>query len=143
MILCDANVLLYAYDSGCEQHSDCRDWFTAALNGAEQVGLPWQSLLAFVRIATNTRAYSRPMTSTRACALVDSWMNRPQVCIPGPGERYWAILQAQVRAARVSGPLMTDAALAALAIELGAALCTTDRDFRRFEGLKLIDPTRP
>jgi toxin-antitoxin system PIN domain toxin len=141
MIVCDANALLYAYDARSALHEPCRKWLVLALNGTEQVGLPWQSLLAFVRIATNARAYVRPMTGAQACAVVSSWLERPQVCIPSPGERYWAILQAQMQAARVTGPMVSDAALAALALEQGATLCTTDRDFRRFDGLKLYDPT--
>ena len=56
MILCDANVLLYAYDSHSRAHARCRDWLVGALNGSEQIGLPWQTLWAFMRIATNPRA---------------------------------------------------------------------------------------
>jgi len=140
MILCDANVLLYAYDSHAQQHLRCRDWFVQRLNGAEPIGLPWQTLLAFVRIATNARVYAHPLTTDSACRLVAAWLGRPQACIPAPGERYWSILQTQLTESRVAGPMVTDAALAALAMELGATLCTTDRDFRRFDGLKLFDP---
>jgi len=141
MIVCDVNVLLYAYDAQSTLHEPCRKWLGLALNGTEQVGLPWQSLLGFVRIATNARAYLRPMTGAQACAVVSAWLERPQVSIPSPGERYWGILQAQLQVARATGPMVSDAALAALAIEQGATLCTTDRDFRRFDGLKLYDPT--
>jgi len=140
MILCDANVLLYAYDSHSRAHARCRDWLVGALNGSEQIGLPWQTLWAFMRIATNPRAFQRPLTTERACALVDTWLARPQVVVPAPAERYWQILQSQLRDGQVSGPLVSDAALAALTIECGATLCTTDRDFRRFDALKLIDP---
>ena len=141
MIVCDANVLLYAYDSHSELHAPCRDWLTRALNGSEPVGLPWQTLQAFLRIATNKRVYQLPLATIDACAIVSSWLSRSQVVVPHPGEQYWRILQSQLTAARVSGPLVSDAALAALAIEQGASLCTTDRDFRRFDGLKLVDPT--
>ena len=141
MIVCDVNVLLYAYDPRSTLHEPCRKWLGRVLNGAEQLGLPWQSLWGFVRIATHARAYVRPMTGAQACAVVNSWLERPQVCIPSPGERYWGILQGQLQAARATGPMVSDAALAALAIEQGATLCTTDRDFRRFDGLKLYDPT--
>jgi uncharacterized protein len=141
MIVCDANVLLYAYDSRSVQHAPCRDWFAKALSGAESIGIPWQSLLAFIRISTNSRAYPSPLTTRRANDLVSSWLNRTQVVVPEPGARYWQILQAQLLSARVSGAMVTDAALAALALEQGAALCTTNRDFRRFDGLELIDPS--
>jgi hypothetical protein len=140
--LIDANVLLYAYDSSSPHHATCRLWFESALNGEETVALPWQSLLAFVRIATNPRAVRNPLSGPIACGIVSSWLERPNVVVPEAGEHFWEIFQAQVRDAQVSGPLVTDAALAALALELGAALCSTDRDFRRFDRLNLIDPSQ-
>jgi hypothetical protein len=110
MKLLDANILLHAYDSDSVHHAACRSWLEAAFNSEEIVALPWQTLLAFLRISTNSRAIRKP-------------------------------LQEQVREAQITGPLVTDAALAALALEHGATLCSVDRDFRRFRGLKLIDPT--
>lgn len=142
MKLLDANILLYAYDSDSPQHAACRPWFDAAVNAEESVALPWQTLLAFVRIASNARAVRQPLSGPEACAIVASWLERPNVVVIGAGERFWEIFQAQVRDAKVSGPLVTDAALAALALEHGATLCSTDRDFRRFDGLKLFDPSR-
>ncbi len=138
----DANVLLYAYDSSAPQHAVCRLWLDAAFNAEESIALPWQTLLAFVRIVTNPRAVRRPLSGPDACAIVSSWLERPNVAIIGAGERFWEIFQIQVREAQVSGPLVTDAALAALALEQGATLCSTDRDFRRFVGLKLLDPSQ-
>ncbi len=140
MIVVDANVLLYAYDSNSESHVCCHDWWTAALNGHEQVGLAWQTLLAFIRIASNPRVFEVPLSALRACEIVSTWLARPQVLILTPGERFWAILKMQITSAQIRGPLVTDAALAAISIEHGAALCTTDREFRRFDGLRLIDP---
>jgi toxin-antitoxin system PIN domain toxin len=140
--LLDANILLYAYDARSAQHEACRAWLTEVLNDVEPVGLPWQTLLAFVRIATNSRAVQKPIPVSQACAIVDSWLQRPQVVIVEPGDRYWAILREQLTQAKVSGPLVTDASLAALALEQGATLCTTDRDFLRFATLKRLDPTQ-
>jgi uncharacterized protein len=140
--LLDANILLYAYDSVATHHSRCCDWLERSLNDDEQVGLPWQTIMAFVRIATNPRVMRAPMASARACETVERWLALPRVVLVEPGDRYWQIFSAQVQAAQISGPLVTDAALAALAIEQGATLCTTDRDFRRFDGLKVFDPTR-
>jgi predicted nucleic acid-binding protein len=77
-----------------------------------------------------------------ACGIVSQWLAQPQVVVLSPGEHFWSIFVEQVKRAQVLGPLVTDAALAALAIESGATLCSTDRDFLRFEGLELIDPTR-
>jgi uncharacterized protein len=140
--LLDANILLYAYDSNSPHHAVCRAWLDAALNSDGIIALPWQTILAFVRIATNPRAVRQPLLGPDACGIVSSWLERPNVAVIGAGERFWGIFQAQVSDAQVSGPLVTDAALAALALEHGATLCSTDRDFRRFEGLKLLDPSQ-
>ena len=142
MKLLDANILLYAYDSSSRHHSTCRYWLDAALNSEETIALPWQTLLAFVRIATNSRAVRQPLSGPDACGVVNSWLDRLNVAVVGAGDRFWEIFQAQVADAQISGPLVTDAALAALALEHGATLCSTDSDFRRFRGLKLLDPTR-
>jgi toxin-antitoxin system PIN domain toxin len=138
--LLDANILLYAYDSASAHHETCRAWLDAALNSEEVIALPWQTLLAFVRISTNSRAVRQPLSGPEACGIVNSWLERPNVAVIGAGDRFWEIFQAQVSDAQVSGPLVTDAALAALAIEHGATLCSTDSDFRRFRGLKRVDP---
>ena len=140
MILLDANVLLYAYDSSSASHSRCKAWLEAALNGEMQIGVPWQTLLAFVRIATNPRAFVNPLSIGAAVELIETWRARPHVVVPAPGARYWAILKQQLLEAQITGPLVTDAALAALAIEQGASLATTDRDFRRFDGLEIVNP---
>jgi uncharacterized protein len=140
--LLDANILLYAYDSNSPHHTACRPWLDAAFNAEETVALPWQTLLAFVRIATNPRAVRQPLSGPEACALVSSWLARPNVAVIGAGERFWEIFQGQVLDAQAIGPLVTDAALASLALEHGATLCSTDRDFRRFRGLKLLDPSQ-
>ncbi len=141
MKLLDVNVLLYAHDASATHHVICRDWLIRVLKGDEHVGLPWQTLHGFVRIVTNPRAVHRPLNAVDACAIVGRWLERPQAVIVEPGERYWGIFSDLVARARVQGPMISDAALAALAIEQGATLCTTDRDFRRFDGVKLLDPT--
>jgi toxin-antitoxin system PIN domain toxin len=139
--LLDANILLYAYDSDSAHHAVCRSWLEAAFNSEEIVALPWQTLLAFVRISTNPRATKKPLQSADACEIVSSWLNQVNVSVIGAGERFWELLKHQMLEAQVTGPLVTDAALAALALEHGATLCSVDRDFRRFRNLRLIDPT--
>jgi toxin-antitoxin system PIN domain toxin len=139
--LIDANILLYAYDSDSQHHAVCRSWLEAAFNSEEIVALPWQTLLAFVRICTNPRATKEPLQSTEACGIVSTWLDQVNVSVIGAGERFWEILKDQILEAQVTGALVTDAALAALALEHGATLCSVDRDFRRFRGLRLIDPT--
>jgi hypothetical protein len=138
--LLDANVLLYAYDSSSPHHVVCRAWLEEALNAEESVALPWQTMLAFVRIATNPKATRKPLSGPAACTIVASWLSRPNVAVVGHGERFWEIFRMQVSEAQISGPLVTDAALAALAMENGAMLCSTDRDFRRFKNLRVLDP---
>lgn len=141
MKLLDANILLYAYDSDSAHHSVCRSWLEGAFNSEEIVALPWQTLLAFIRISTNSRATKMPLDSAEACKIVGSWLDQVNVNVIGAGEQFWDLLKDQILEAQVTGPLVTDAALAALALEHGATLCSVDRDFRRFRGLKLIDPT--
>lgn len=140
MIVLDANVLLYAYDSSSPAHVRCKQWLEAALNGASQIAIPWQTILAFVRISTNPRAFAKPLSIAAAVEIVETWTSRPHVVVPAPASRYWAILKQQLLEAQVSGPLVTDAALAALALEHGATLATTDRDFRRFDELEIVNP---
>jgi toxin-antitoxin system PIN domain toxin len=139
--LLDANILLYAYDSSSTHHAACRDWLQDALNNDEPVGLPWQTSLAFIRIATNPRAVRRPVPTADACAIVSALFDRPGVVVVEPGEQFWRIFRHVITEARVSGPLVTDAVLVALALEQGARLCSTDRDFRRFRGVTVVDPT--
>ena len=142
MKLLDANILLYAYDADSIHHVVCRNWLTRALNEDEPVGLPWQTMLAFVRIATNPRAVRTPLAIAQACDIVDAWLSRPQVVAVEAGDRFWPLLREQLTEAKVSGPLVTDASLAALALEHGATLCSADRDFLRFPSIKRFDPTQ-
>ena len=140
MRLLDANILLYAYDSGSQHHAKCRAWLETTLNAEEIVALPWQTTLAFVRIATNPKAVRRPLSGLEACAIAESWLSRPNVVVLEHGEKFWEIFRAQLGEAQITGPLVTDTALAALALENGAVLCSTDRDFRRFRQLRVLDP---
>ena len=140
MILVDANLLLYAYDPSSPQHVAARNWFEATMSRSEPVGLSWATLLAFVRIGTSPRALEHPLSLTEAAAIVSAWLERPTVTLLNPGERHWQILREVMAKGQVRGPLVTDAHLAALAIEHGAVLATTDRDFARFPGLKFFNP---
>jgi len=140
LILFDANVLLYAYHARSPQHAACRELLERSLSSADPMALAWQSVVAFLRIGTNPRVFTRPFTRTEATAIASSWLERPNAVLLEPGDRYWEILRGLVESGKVSGPLMSDAALAALAIEHGATLCTTDRDFARFKELSVLDP---
>lgn len=140
MILVDANLLLYAYHPRAEEHLASRAWLEATLSGSALVRFAWFTIWAFLRISTNPRVFANPLSPSEAEAAVSSWLARPSTGILEPGERHWEILREMVRDARCSGPLMMDAALAAIAVEHGATLHTTDRDFSRFTRLKWVNP---
>jgi hypothetical protein len=140
LILVDANILLYAYDPSSQRHEAARRWLEEVLSGPEPVGVAWMALLAFLRIGTSSRAFSIPFSLEEAVTIVSEWLERPMVAILNPGERHWEILRNLLVTAQARGPLAMDAHLAALAIEHGATLCTTDRDFTRFPGLRFSNP---
>ena len=140
MILIDANLLLYAYDSAAAEHAKARRWLEDVLAKPEPVLLPWESVHAFLRIATNPRAWKHPLTAEEARAIVDEWLSLPNVVLPSPGEQHWEILRELLTDSQCQGPLATDAVLAALAMEHGADLCTNDRDFSRFPKLSVLNP---
>jgi len=140
MTLVDANLLLYASDTVSVHHASARRWLEGILSGPEPVGLAWAAILAFLRVGTNPRLRKDAFTLTEATAIVTGWLERPTVTVVNPGERHWDILRDMMIKGQARGPLITDAHLAALAIEHGAALATTDRDFARFPGLKFFNP---
>jgi uncharacterized protein len=140
VILIDANLLLYAYHERAEQHDASRAWLEAALSGPELVRFAWLTLWAFLRIGTNPRVFEHPLSTSEAETVVSSWLSQPAVGILEPGERHWDILRGLIREGQTTGPLLMDAVIAAIALEHGATLCTTDRDFSRFAGLKWTNP---
>ena len=123
-----------------EQHERSRAWLEATLSGAELVRFAWLTLWTFFRISTNPRVFERPLSTAEAERAISSWLAQPSAGILEPGERHWDILRSLVREGQIAGPLVTDAALAAIALEHGATLCTTDRDFARFPRLKWTNP---
>lgn len=140
MIVVDANLLLYAYHPRAAQHEKSRAWLEAALSGSDFVRFTWLTLWAFLRIATNPRVFEQPLSAAEAATAISSWLAQPVSGIVEPGERHWEILQGLVRDGQTTGPLVMDAVLAAIAMEHGATVCTTDRDFSRFPGLKWMNP---
>jgi toxin-antitoxin system PIN domain toxin len=140
LILLDVNLLLYAYDPSFERHEKARIWFQEALAGPPQVRLAWVTILAFLRIATNPRAFDRPLSMPEAISTVAGWLDQPSVAVLEAGERHWQILSRLLVDGQARSRLVMDAHLAALAIEHGATFCTSDRDFARFPGLKTLDP---
>lgn len=140
MILVDANLLLYAEDSLAEHHAAARDWWDEQLSGSEPVGLCWPVLNAFIRIGTNTRLHRRPLTLKEATERVESWFHQPCVRVLQPTDEHWSIFQQMLRGGNASGNLVSDAHLAALAVEHNCVLYSTDADFSRFRGLKWKNP---
>ncbi len=140
MILVDANVLVYAHSRSFVQHEPARVWLDARLNGSAPVGLPWPSVLAFVRVICNPRVLDRPRSPSEAWSQVEAWLDCPPAWIPLPTERHREALGALLRVAVPRGNLVPDAHLAALAIEHGLTLCSTDGDFARFPGLRWENP---
>lgn len=140
MILIDLNLLLYATNRNSVHHRAARRWLEQVLNAEEPVALPWVVLLGFLRIATNGRILSRPLTVEQALEVVDGWLALPVVRVLHPGQEHWRLLRELLQEAGTGGNLTTDAHLAALALENGCTLCSTDTDFARFRRLKWIHP---
>lgn len=140
MILVDINILIYAHNTGAALHSAARAWVESAFSGSEQVVIPWAVAHAFLRLTTHGPLMSQPFTPAEACSIVDDWYAAPAVQRIEPGPRYWTTLRNLAITHNVRGALFSDAHLAALAIDHGATVYTTDRDFRRFDGVRVINP---
>jgi toxin-antitoxin system PIN domain toxin len=136
----DVNLLLYAVDEGSVRHEPARDWVEERLSGTETFALTWVVLLAFIRLTTSPRVFRSPLSTSAALDLVDSWLAQPCVTVVHPTSRHAPVLRDLLEPLGTAGNLTTDAHLAALAIEHGAELCSTDRDFSRFAGLRWANP---
>jgi len=139
-MLVDANLLLYAVDEESPRCVAARAWLTDQLNGTRRVGLPWLSLGAFLRISTHPRASARPLSATAAWSLVEAWLSAPASWIPNPEGRFGEILSELVVRHDLTGNLIPDAMLAALAIEHGLTVCSADSDFARFDEIAWSNP---
>jgi toxin-antitoxin system PIN domain toxin len=140
VILVDANILIYAHVSSFAQHNLARDWLDQQLNASAPVGLPWASLLAFLRLVTNPRVFEQPEPISDAWQQVRAWLSSETAWVPQPTERHADILGKFLTLPGVHGNLVPDAQLAALAVEHGLTLYSTDGDFARFQGLRWINP---
>jgi toxin-antitoxin system PIN domain toxin len=140
VILIDANLLVYAHVDSMDQHTAARTWLDDQLNTGARVGLPWPSLLSFVRLVSNPRIFARAETVASAWRQVEDWLGCATVWIPQPTDRHADILQGFLNRHALKSNLVPDAHLAALAVEHGLSLCSTDGDFARFEGLQWVNP---
>lgn len=142
MIVFDANLLIYAYDSGATQHANARAWVESAFSGVEVLGIPWQVIAAFLRFMTNRRLPGPRLSLEQASRIVDAWLAQPNVRVLPAGEQHWSTLRRMLIEGQASGPLVSDAVIAALAIEYGGVLHTADRGFARFPGLRWNNPLK-
>ena len=139
-MLVDANVLLYAIDEDSPNHQRAREWLETALNGSRRVGIPWASLIAFVRISTHARALREPLSPAEAWQFVEEWLDAPATWVPVPGRGYRDILGRLVRDLDLRGNLVSDAGLAAICIEHGLQMVSADSDFARFTEINWLNP---
>ena len=141
-MIVDANILLYATDDTSEFHDPARTWLEDALNGAGRIGFPWPTLTAFLRISTHPRAARNPLSARQAWDVMTAWLEAGPAWIPQPGPRHADVFRKLTIDGGLPGNLVSDAHLAALAIEHGVGVCSADSDFARFPGLDWINPLR-
>ena len=139
-MIVDANILLYAVDARSPVHETASAWLTEALNGDRRVGLPWQTLGAFLRISTHPRVVEHPLTPTEASDYLTAWLSAGPAWVPPATERTASILGELVVRHRLTGNLIPDAQLTALAIEHGLEVYSADGDFARFPEIRWVNP---
>ncbi len=142
-MLVDVNILLYAVDQGVADHERARDWLEEALNGNRRVGLPWESTLGFMRVITHPARARRPLAAADAWSMVESWLEAPAAWVPQPTSRHGVVLGELLRKYRLTGKLVPDAHLVALAIQHGAEIISADSDFARFSEVRWRNPVAP
>jgi toxin-antitoxin system PIN domain toxin len=140
MMVPDANLLIYSVNADSPFHRRAKTWMEEALNGKETVGLSWDVLVAFIRITTRRSIFASPVSVEEAFEYIEAWLARPSVTLLHPGPKHFSILRELLMAVGKGGNLTSDAHLAALAIEHGAKLCSSDYDFARFPRLNWSNP---
>jgi uncharacterized protein len=140
MKLVDTNLLVYAHVPALAQHAAAKRWLEQSLSEDEAVGLAWTTVLGFLRVVTNPRIFRVPLLLDRAVAVVDDWLEQQAVEIILPTPRHWLTLRQMMTAGQAGGPMVSDAHLAALSLEHGATVYSTDRDFSRFPGVRVVNP---
>ena len=143
MKIVDANVLLYAVNRDASHHDVARSWLDDALSGREAVAFAWVVLLAFLRLGTSSRVFPKPLPVEGATAVVEFWLDQPASVIVHPTNRHLSLLRGLLHTAGTAANLVSDAHLAVLALEHGAEVVSFDRDFQRFDGVRLLVPAMP
>jgi toxin-antitoxin system PIN domain toxin len=140
VIVCDANLLIYSYNTGSPRHAKARAWLEEIFSGIEAVGLPWQAASAFLRVMTNKKLPGERFSLVQAAQIVELWQANANVRVLIPGDHYWPLFRRMLIEGQASGALVSDAEIAALTLEYGGVLHTADRDFARFPGLRWKNP---
>lgn len=140
--LVDANVLLFASDVEAIEHRTSTEWLDEALAGSETVAFPWASLIAYMRISTHPAVFASPNSISQARTMVSGWLDSPPSTVLDPGPRHLDFLTRCIEDAGRAGALVSDAHIAALALEHGADIVSFDHDFARFDGVRWIRPGR-
>ena len=140
MIIPDLNLLVYAHNDGTPYHDPARRWWEGLVNGTERVGVPWVVSAGFVRLMTHPRVLIQPATPAEAVDCVREWFLFPHVVPVNPGSGHLVHFRRNLVAAGVGANLVTDAHIAAVAMEYQAEVHSNDTDFSRFPGLRWLNP---
>ncbi len=140
MVLIDTNILVYAHRTDSINHGAYHDWLDGQINLDRPFGISEMALSAFVRIVTHPNIFHFPTSLETAFRFASELRGRTNCVLMAPGPRHWQIFERLCRQSGAKGNLITDAYLAALAIETGSEWITTDRDFSRFPGLRWRHP---
>ena len=139
MFIVDVNVLLYAHDSDAPHHERARGWLEGQITARAPLGLPWATIVAFLRLTTAARIWKIPWTTEQSIEAVAHLLSHRATFVAHTTSLHWQLLGECISAGQARGNLVSDAHLAALAMEHGATLVTFDRDFARFRGLKQLN----
>lgn len=140
MICPDINLLLYANFSTFPQHKDAKTWWDSTLSGTDQVRIGHVVVMGFLRISTNKKVFNPPLSMDQAVAVVDAWLNQPNVELIAPSETHWTNLKLMLSSGNAGSNLTTDAHIAALAADYGLIVYSNDTDFGRFSGITVHNP---
>ena len=142
MIIIDSNLLIYSYDARSSDHRKSAEWVETVFSGAETVGLPWPTVCSFLRVLTNRKLPGLRLSLEQAAEIVDGWLQQPNVRLLMPADDHWTVLRRMMVEGQATGPLVSDAEIAALTVEYGGMLYTADRGFARFPGLRWVNPLK-
>ena len=141
MIAVDTNILVYAHREDAEWHAKASQRVKRLAEGRAAWAIPWPCVHEFLAIVTHPRVFLPPTPLARAIEQVEAWLESPSLVLLAEGPEYWALLRSLLESARVVGPLVHDARIAALCLHHGVQeLWSADRDFSRFPRLTVRNP---